>query len=244
MISPDLIPKLSYVAEEDLKGKPVKAVLVLLTGLGYVGIKNSLEGIELEWPKEGILVVHPHHNPWSWTNPQTVQFVDDLLAAIYDKYGLAQDIPTLAFGCSMGGHGALLYTVKSQRRIAGCIAISPVCDLLYHYSERGDLPRTMHSAFGYKHDITAELKDHSPLHQADQLPRVPYWIAHGEQDNAVGKPAHSDRLVEAMRKRSHNVTYMEDAQMAHCGPLTDAMKKSLLEFISGIANPHYINAGY
>ncbi len=83
--------------------------------------------------------------------------------------------------------------MKSRHRVAACMALWPVCDLLFHYAERVDLPRTMHHAFGSYEDIATPLREHSPLYQVTAMPDIPYLLIHGDKDQAVQKAAHSDR---------------------------------------------------
>ena len=88
--------------------------------------------------------------------PATQAFTDELVSGIFARFGSAENISVIATGGSMGGHGALLYTL--------------------------------------------------------------YLIVHGEEDRAVGKAEHSDKLVAAMRPRDLNVDYREQPGMGHCGP--------------------------
>ena len=133
---------------------------------------------------------------------------------------------------SMGGHAALTYAFTSRQKITAVQANCPVCDLPFHYTERVDLPRTMHHAFGSTGDISTTLRAKSPLHQVAKLPDVPYQIIHGGKDTAVGKVQHSDPLVAAMRGRGLRVEYLEEPEMRHCGPLTNhALHRRMVDFV-------------
>lgn len=59
-----------------------------------------------------------------------------------------------------------------------------------------------------------------------------HLIIHGDQDPAVSKKRHSDRMVAAMRKRKLNVEYIEVAGMKHCGPLPLTVLQRGIEFIA------------
>ena len=137
----------------------------------------------------------------------------------------------------MGGHGALLYAIKSRHRVAACMAVCPVCDLPFHYTERPDLPRTMHHAFGSYGDIGQLLIEHSPLHQAELLPRIPYFLIHGELDLRVKKVAHSDLMVAAMRRRGLEVDYVVCPKMYHCVPFDYSIHRRLIDFVLRHLNP-------
>jgi alpha-beta hydrolase superfamily lysophospholipase len=167
-------------------------------------------------------------------NADTVAFLDELVDALLARHGLPASTPIIATGGSMGGHAALAYTLKSRHSVARCLAICPVTDLNFHYTERPDLPRTFHSAFRSYGDISASLREYSPLHQADEMPQVPYLIVHGEKDQAVAKSRHSDPLIRAMRKAGHaeNLTYLELPNMQHCNPWDHASLRATIDFVS------------
>ena len=131
----------------------------------------------------------------------------------------------------MGGHAALLYSMKSRHRVAACMALWPVCDLPFHYTERPDLPRTMHHAFGSYEDVSAKLEQHSPLHQVKDMPDIPYLIVHGDKDTSVKKAAHSDPMVAAMRQRQLRLEYVECPNLGHGNPMDYATFCKILGFV-------------
>ena len=201
-------------------------------------MKSEADPAELEWGQNGALVVVPYQDPWGWMNPRVVSFIDDLVDGIRALHSLEAAIPLISTGGSMGGHAALLYTIRSRHRINACLANCPVCDLPFHYTERADLPRTMHHAFGSYADISAALREHSPLHQAARLPDIDYLLLHGALDQAVQKKAHSDALVAAMRARGLRVDYLELPRMQHCGPMDYATNRRVTDFVLGhLASP-------
>ena len=139
----------------------------------------------------------------------------------------------IATGCSMGGFSALLYAIVGQHKVAAVAANCPATDLPFHYTERPDLPRTLHHAFGSYGDISGALLAHSPLHQVHRLPDVPYLIIQGDQDALVDKARHSDTLVPLMRERGLSVEYREQAIMGHCGPLDWTLHRLWADFALG-----------
>ncbi len=166
---------------------------------------------------EGILYVFPYYGPWSWMNDVAVRMVDAVVEALFDRHTLPPDTPVVTSGGSMGGLSALIYTRYARRRPVACAANCPVCDLPYHYIEREDLPRTLYQAFGhYPGTLEEAMETASPLHQAAQLPDIPYLILHCTADQAVSKARHSDRLVEAMRRAGRTVTYVAVPDRGHC----------------------------
>ena len=217
---------------EDYLGSPIKAIILRFSGLGGTeGMKTSADPQELEWANAGGLVVLPYHNPWAWMNRAAIDFVDELIDAILAKSGLPATLPIIATGGSMGGHGALTYSLKSRHPVARCLAVCPVTDLVYHYGERRDLPRTLHSAFGSYGNIEAALREYSPLHQAEKMPDIPYMLVHGEKDVAVSKAHHGDPFCRTLKQAGRNLTYLELANMEHCGPWDFASFQATTDFV-------------
>ena len=217
---------------EDFLGGAIRGVILEFPGLGSMGMKGEgPDAQELEWGQAGGLTVAAFQDPWGWMNPQTVAFTDEVVDAVFARHALAPETPVIAIGGSMGGYEALVYSLKGRHPVAAVAANCPVCDLPFHYTERPDLPRTLHHAFGSYGDISEALAAHSPLHQADRLLDVPYLIVHGDEDTAVGKAAHSDKLVEKMRGRGLNVDYREQPGMGHCGPFDWPLSRRWIDFV-------------
>ncbi len=197
--------------------RPIKGIALNFGGLNF----NTMYDGETEdgerFAKEGILYLMPYYNPWAWMNKQTVHFVDELVDVLICGYGLADDIPVISTGGSMGGLSALVYTAHAKRTPVACVANCPVCDLPYHFTERVDLPRTLYSAFGtYEGTMAEAMESASPFHLADKMPEsTKYHIFHCDADKAVNKEMHSDRFVEKMRPR-HDLEYYEVPGKGHC----------------------------
>ena len=225
-----VIKEVAWVGEEYVKGK-IKGVVLSFHGLGG-GLKGGPSTEELEWARNGGLVVYPYYGPWAWMNRQARTMIDEVVDAIYAAHGLAERIPLICTGGSMGGQGSLLYTRYAKRRVSACLANCPVCDLKYHFHERPDLPPTIRHAFlGYPESLSRLLAEHSPLQQVAALRDIPYLIIHGGKDKAVSKRQHSDKLVAAMRTRKMQVEYIEVAEMGHCGPLPLSVLQRDVEFV-------------
>jgi len=229
MISPEMVHKFAWIGADFISGE-VTAIVLRFPGLGSAALKGEADLAELEWGHQGALVVVPYQDPWGWMNSRVVSFVDELVEGIRARHGLNAGVPLISTGGSMGGHAALLYTIRSRHNVAACLANCPVCDLPYHYSEREDLPRTMHHAFGSYGDISEALRANSPLHQVEHLPDIPYLLLHGALDEAVSKAAHSDPMVAAMRRRNLRVEYLECPRMRHCGPLDYETSRRIRDF--------------
>lgn len=232
----DKMRSVAFIGEAQVR-KPIKGIVLNFHGLGDPGLRSLLSYDESEWADAGALVVMPYPGPWSWMNRQARAMVDELVDALYENFGLARSVPLLLTGGSMGGYCSLVYARYTKHSFARCAAIFPVCDLKHHFSERPDLPRTIYHAFnGYPEPMEDLFREHSPLDQADKMPRVPYFILHGDADKAVNKAAHSDRMVAAMRKVGQNVTYVEVPGMGHHEPSQFAAWRAKIDFIkAGLA---------
>jgi len=215
IISPENLHRFAYTNEECIKDG-VKGIVVNFHGLGYNGMKNEPEGFDMQMGEHGILSIFPYYGPWNWMNRQAIAYVDKVLAAAKNRNGLAKDFPWVCVGGSMGGSSALVYSRYAEHTPAACAVNCPVCDLPFHATERDDLPRTMLASFShYDEDIETAMKLHSPVHIWAEMPQIPYLIIHGAADTAVGKAAHSDKLV-ALMKNSHKIEYVEVPGMGHC----------------------------
>jgi dipeptidyl aminopeptidase/acylaminoacyl peptidase len=228
---PDDLNEVSWIGSQFVKG-PVRGVIVSFHGLGYNGMRTGAEMDELEWSDAGGLCVYPYYGPWSWMNRSARTFIDELILQIYKQYNLAPDTPLIINGSSMGGMSALLYTRYSKHKVAACCAIYPVCDFKYHFSERADLPRTIHHAFrGYPEDMETLFKEHAPIEQVAGMPNIPYFFAHGDKDEAVNKEKHSDRMVDALRKSGCKVEYLEVPGMGHGSYATHEFHRRRIDFV-------------
>lgn len=211
---------------------PIRAVTVSFHGLNGRYRDDSASGLELALAEQGVLVIAPYYGPWSWMNRQARAFVDQLLAAAYREFELPDNTPLISSGGSMGGCSALLYCRYGARRPAGCDALFPVCDTVSHFSERPDLPATFHHAFlGYPEPLQELLEEHSPLHQANAMPDIPYLFIHGDADLAVNKARHSDRMVSELRKLNRQVEYIEIPRMGHGSNIPLTVDETRLHFI-------------
>lgn len=135
----------------------------------------------------------------------------------------------------MGGQSALVYMVYAKRTPAACVVNCPVCDVVYHYTEREDLPRTLYSAVANEAGrLEDALEAISPLHLVEKMPKVPYHIFHCEEDLAVNKKLHSDKFVAAMEQRGHKISYDRVPGRGHCDltePMWELYRKYILEAV-------------
>ncbi len=230
----DHVARTSWRNDEFLKGD-IRGVAVTFQGLNN-RYREDATPLEMELGNAGILTVSPYYGPWSWMNRNARAFVDELLAAVYHRYGLSDDVPLISWGESMGGCAALLYCRYGVRKPAGCVALYPVCDTVSHFGERPDLPPTFLNAFyGYPEPLDAVLREHSPLHQAEFMPDIPYLFFHGTADDRVNKAIHTDSMVAKLRELGRDVAYVEVPGMKHGLNIPLSVCNRQYEFIVGLA---------
>lgn len=199
------------IIEGDIKG-----IIVDFKGLGNTEMVEDQNWRGEELAQKGIIYIIPYNNPWNWMNEQAVMYTDELIEVVKMHYGLG-DVPVVACGGSMGGLCALMYTKYAAVTPVACVVNCPVCDLVFHYTERPDLPRTLYSAFGMSGAATIEeaMAARSPMHQADSMPDVKYTVFHCDADEAVNIHSHSEKFVAKMAEK-YDITYHVVHGRGHC----------------------------
>ena len=234
----EILKSFTYVNDAVCQ-KPIRGIVIQFFGLGSQ-TRHATDTVEGEYYGEkGILYVYPYNNPWCWMNKQAVDFTDEIIDVLIEKYNLPEDIPIVSTGGSMGGQGALVYMAYAKRKPVACVTNCPVCDVVFHYTERDDLPRTLYSAvYGIEGTLEDGLKSISPLHLVDKMPKSKYHIFHCMEDKAVNIHSHSEKFIDAMRAAGHSVTYDTVPDRGHCA-LTLQMKKLYAEYIVKAIEENY-----
>ncbi|MBR0142769.1 MAG: prolyl oligopeptidase family serine peptidase [Clostridia bacterium] len=215
-ITEETLPLFAYTNRRLLNGAP-KGIVLQFIGLGGNTrmIREDSDEAAL-YAERGILFVIPYINPWAWMNKEAVSLTDEVIDCLFELYAHPEGFPLISTGGSMGGLCALAYAYHAKKTPTAAAANCPVCDLPYHYTERDDLPRTLVSAFGdYGMPLEEAMKTSSPLHLAQNMPDIPYFVAHCESDLSVNKEKHSDRFVKLLSE-THTVTYCEVPGRGHC----------------------------
>ena len=236
IITYETIRSVAYVNDNVCK-KPIRGVVVNFCGLNNKDMFDEDTNEGVYYGEEGVLYVHPYNNPWSWMNAQAVAYTDEIIDVIFEKYALPESTPVISMGNSMGGLASLVYTRYAKRTPIACISNCPVCDLVYHFTERPDLPRTIYSAFwneeGELNDI---LKKYSPVHLAPEMPDAKYYIFHCDKDKSVNLASHSQKFVAAMNECGKGVELEIIPDRGHCKLTFAANDKRLrlaLDYIGG-----------
>lgn len=233
LITYETLRSFAYVNDRIVK-HPIRGIVLQFFGLNNRDMFSEDKSDAVYYAERGILYVIPYNNPWAWMNRQAIAYTDEIVDVLVEKHGLPDNIPIASTGGSMGGMSALIYSYYAKRTPVVCAANCPVCDMPYHYTERPDLPRTIYSAFF--HEVNAGnrledvLKEFSPLHLAEKMPDITYYIFHCDSDKSVNKEMHSDRFVEAMRNANKKLTYHVIKGTGHCD-IGDDMKARLKEYV-------------
>lgn len=207
----------AYVNDGIVK-HPIRGIVLSFFGLGGDEMFSHDTRDGKYYAERGILYVVPYYNPWSWMNRQAVAYTDEIVEVLLRKYSLPDSIPVVSTGGSMGGLSALVYTRYARITPAACITNCPVCDAVFHYTERPDLPRTLYSALGtYDGTLDEALRSISPLHLTPTMPKdTAYHVFHCDEDGAVNIDSHSERFVAAMKDAGFNVRYTVCHGRNHC----------------------------
>lgn len=220
----------AYSNDKLVKG-PIRGIILVFFGLGSTAMFGEPMDVNegVPYGEQGILYLLPYNNPWCWMNPQAVDFVDEVLDVLFEHYDLPENTPIISTGGSMGGQSALTYMAYAKRTPVACLANCPVCDMVYHYTERFDLPRTIYSALHQTEGSLEEgLKSLSPLHLAERMPKVPYYLFHCSEDKMVNIDRHSKVFAARMEELGHRVVTDYTCGVVHCN-LTEAAQKKWKE---------------
>ena len=230
IISYENLRGFAYVNDKIVK-KPIKGIVLSFFGLGGMTMYRN-DFVEGEfYAEKGILYVVPYNNPWAWMNKQAVSFTDEVIDVLIEEHNLPENIPIISTGESMGGQSALVYCAYAKRTPVACVANCPVCDVVFHFTERDDLPRTLYSAvYNEPGTLDEALKSISPLHLMDKMPGISYHVFHCNEDEAVNINAHSEKLVSQFRDKGFKYTYDVVNGRGHCD-LTLEMKRKFSEYV-------------
>lgn len=235
IINYENLRKFAYSNDKLIKGE-IKGVAIDFFGLGGQAMYNREDtktGILLA--EHNILFFIPYANPWGWMNRQEINLTDEIMDVLFEHYGLDEKTPIVSTGGSMGGLCSLVYSKYAKRTPVACVSNCPVCDLVYHFNEREDLPRTLYSAFC---DCEGELNDvlakYSPYHLAATMPKIKYTLFHCSKDGAVNIEKHSEKFVEKMKELGYDITFHVVPDRDHCDLGAEATEKYYQTIIDSI----------
>lgn len=220
----------AYSNDKQIKGT-IRGIVIYFTGMGCDDrFDGTLE--EGDWlAAENVAYLIPYGNPWAWMNERQVCLADTVIDVLCDHYGLAENMPIVSAGLSMGGHGAMLYAMYAKRKPIACVTNCPVCDLFRMPQEHPDALSSFYSAFWDKPGTMEEiLLQQNPLYLAEneRLPKIAYTIFQCTKDLLVPQMYHGDKLVEVMRRHGYAVDYRLVPGRGHC-ELTPEEKRAFYE---------------
>ncbi len=236
IITYENLRKFAYSNDKICK-KPIRGIVVYFFGLGHMTMFNEDHDEAQYYGERGILYVIPYKNPWAWMNRAAVAFTDEIIDVLVKEYNLPEDIPIVSSGRSMGGQCSLVYTAYAKRTPVACVSDCPVCDTVFHFTERDDVPRTLYSAvFDEEGTLEEALARISPIHIIDKMPRVKYRIIHCDKDEAVNIDVHSRKFAAALLERGYDATLDIVEGRGHCSLSLDAKRKFARYITESIEN--------
>ena len=174
----------------------------------------------------GIVVAYMFPGPWSWMNKGAVRITDLVVDALADKYGLSEgEFSLVVMGGSMGGYGALMFSVGTRHKVTACLAHCPCCDPLNSFAVHPAFPRTYICAVN-EYDMSFEdaLKYSAPVNRIADMPKIPYFITADEHDECFFVPEIT-ALTEKMRDAGLDVTYLFLPGQPHGGYTQEEREK-------------------
>lgn len=215
IINYDNLRQFAYSNDKLIKGE-IKGIVLNFSGCSIYTMYDTDTHLGKFYAEHGVIFIIPYYNPWAWMNKFAVNFVDEIVDVIFEKYDLS-DTPIASTGGSMGGYCAIMYTLKGKRTPEICAALCPVCDLLWHFYERPNIPRTLYSAFAYEDGcITDIIKANSPMELVETFPKTAeYHLFHGDNDEMVNYTAHSKRFYEKMKEKGYDITFQKCKGRTH-----------------------------
>jgi hypothetical protein len=133
MITYETLRLFTY-SNDELITRPIRGIVLDLMGLGDQRMFDAPTERGKALAQKGIVLLIPYNDPWAWMNARAVANTDAIVRALMRRYALAEDIPIVSSGGSMGGLAALVYTRYAALQPVACVANCPVCDLPYHYT--------------------------------------------------------------------------------------------------------------
>ncbi len=214
----------------------VKGIILEFPGLGggsCLGGTLDMGTYDGDYAKmcasEGIILAYIFPGPWSWMNKGAVRITDAVVDAIREKHNLDKNKPIGLSGGSMGGLGALIYSVETKNKISAVCAACPCVDVLDRFMCKETFPRTFISAVAdYDMSMENALKTISPMHRMDDFKNIPYFITNSCDDEVFPEKL-LDSFVEKMIDKGHNVEYRKMPGKKH-GEFFPEIKDEFYEF--------------
>jgi len=235
-ITKDNIDKFAYINHSCIK-KPIKGIVVRLHGYGWCGLLTEPCDRDIRYGEAGILAIYPYYSPWAWMSDASISFIDELVDKAIELYDLPDDIPVVSEGGSMGGQGALVYSLYAKRTPICCCTDSPVCDMLGLVSdeEHADaITSVYNSYYNEEGNLEDKMIKKSPIELVDKLPKIPYYIIAGTADTIVYTDKHAIPFAQKMKDHGYDIRLDVIEGYEHCA--INAYPEKLNEYLDYMIN--------
>lgn len=200
----------------DVLEKPVKAVCVELHGFTDATMYDKSPEKARVLGEQGIAWVFPYYSVWAWMSKSSLQYIEQVLDAVYKNLELDDSVPLIITGGSMGGLTAICYQIYGKRKVVACAANCPVTDMELFFKRSVRSRRAILSAHILEEAPLEKIMfQYSPIHLIEKLPRIPYLFVFGGKDGSVTRD-YWDVFLQKMNGYGHCVMQIIHDDMEHC----------------------------
>lgn len=195
--------------------EPIRGIMLEFHGISDQSLAGN-PAVGRRCTAQNVLYVFPSNGPWNWMDKTAVRMTDRIIDILIEHFDLDKDIPVVSTGHSMGGAGAITYSVYSKHNVTAVAADSAVCDLFAYAEYNASAWRSIIRALGdYDMPFEDAIKTVSPIHLIDELKDIPYFLVHGGSDTDVPAEDHSDILNSLLLGKGFDVVYKRPETMTH-----------------------------
>jgi dipeptidyl aminopeptidase/acylaminoacyl peptidase len=136
-------------------------------------------------------------------------------------------------GVSMGGGGALTFSLRHPDKVTAVCDIMGVTDFVRFYEE-GHYQNSISPAFGGSPEEKPDVyRQRSAIRNIDVLKKLPLLILHGADDTLV--PLwNSETLYEKLRQAGGKVEFLKVPHIAHDNGIIAGLEDKVLDFFGSI----------
>lgn len=204
----------AFVNTDSLKGEP-RGIVMNLHGYTDASTFTKSNPYAAAMGEAGIVFVFPYYSVWAWMSKSSFAYLEEVLDVVYAHYGFDENTPFVVTGGSMGGMTAMMYSLYGNKKARACACNCPVTDLPRIFERGKDMRRAIYSAHNLDERPLSEcLEANSPIHNAERLPNIPYYIAFGEKD--LGITAEGMEFCKKMKELGRELSFDVVPEMGHC----------------------------
>lgn len=236
LINKDTLSLYCNTNEKLVKGR-VKGVIAEFPGLGgssCLGGSLCMGDYESSFAhrcaENGILLVYLFPGPWSWGNRTAVRISDLIMDAVADKFGLPKGFPLVICGGSMGGQSCFIYAAETRHTVTAVASACPCVDVVACFDAERSFPRSFISAVAeYDMPLCEGLKQISPVHRAESLPDISYFICSDGEDEFFPEQQ-IEAFADLLKSKKFDVTYLRQPGKRH-GEFTPEVRQALNSYM-------------